>query len=209
MYCSNVVSDRLICVRICVQGAWLWTWFGGKVEHSHSVLSGKSLYFPRSPTAPLTENYRVLSWKYFHGVSLHKTLIDGLEWCGFLVDYCGVFISCLDSHSDGTHSLQRIHWWASDIMLHFFKSVLMKSNIMSWLAWELIHLQQVWVRFIPRALISWLSGVNEYSLSTDLCACHVNAQGQQTDGSSGSDLCCIQLLTPQSLCLLDKQEHLC
>ncbi len=43
-----------------------------------------------------------------------RMLIDGLEWCGLLVDYCGVFISCLDSHSDGTHSLQRIHWWASD-----------------------------------------------------------------------------------------------
>ncbi len=33
-----------------------------------------------------------------------------LEWCGLLVDYCDVFISCLDSHSDGTHSLQSIHW---------------------------------------------------------------------------------------------------
>ncbi len=42
--------------------------------------------------------------------SLHKTIIDGLEWCGLLVDYCDVFISCLDSHSDGTHSLQIIHW---------------------------------------------------------------------------------------------------
>ncbi len=38
------------------------------------------------------------------------------------VDYCDVFISCLDSHSDGTHSLQSIHWWASDVMLHFSKS---------------------------------------------------------------------------------------
>ncbi len=26
------------------------------------------------------------------------------------VDYCDVLISCLDSHSDGTHSLQRKHW---------------------------------------------------------------------------------------------------
>ncbi len=34
--------------------------------------------------------------------------------CELLVDYCNVFISCLDSHSDGTHSLQRIHWWARD-----------------------------------------------------------------------------------------------
>ncbi len=47
-------------------------------------------------------------------LSLHKTSIDGLESCGSLVDYCVVFFSCLDSHSDGTHSLQRIHWWASD-----------------------------------------------------------------------------------------------
>ncbi len=45
-----------------------------------------------------------------HTFSLHKTFIDGLELCGLLVDYCDVFISCLDSHSDGTHSLQRIHW---------------------------------------------------------------------------------------------------
>ncbi len=32
--------------------------------------------------------------------SRHKTLIDGLESCGLLEDYCDVFISCSDSHSD-------------------------------------------------------------------------------------------------------------
>ncbi len=32
--------------------------------------------------------------------------MDVLEWCGLLVDYRDVYISCLDSHSDGTHSLQ-------------------------------------------------------------------------------------------------------
>ncbi len=42
--------------------------------------------------------------------SFHKTLIDGLESCGLLVDYCDVFISSLDSHSDGIHSLQRTKW---------------------------------------------------------------------------------------------------
>ncbi len=47
------------------------------------------------------------------------------------MDYCNVFISCLDSHSDGTHSLQRINWWASDVMLHFSKSVLMKKKAAS------------------------------------------------------------------------------
>ncbi len=28
----------------------------------------------------------------------------GLESCGLLLDCCHDFISCLDSHSDGTHS---------------------------------------------------------------------------------------------------------
>ncbi len=38
------------------------------------------------------------------------------------VDYYDVFISCLNSDSDGTHSLQSIHWRASDVILNFFKS---------------------------------------------------------------------------------------
>ncbi len=42
------------------------------------------------------------------------------------VDYCDAFISSLDSHSDGTHSLQWIYWRESDIMLHF--SILMKKQ---------------------------------------------------------------------------------
>ncbi len=46
---------------------------------------------------------------YKHASFLFKPLIDGLEWCRLLVDYCDVFISCLDSHSDGTHSLHSIH----------------------------------------------------------------------------------------------------
>ncbi len=41
---------------------------------------------------------------------------------------CDVFISCLNTHSDGTHSLQKIHWWASDIMRSFSKSVLIKKQ---------------------------------------------------------------------------------
>ncbi len=43
-----------------------------------------------------------------------------MNWSG--VDYCDVFISCLDSHSDGTHSLQGTHRWDTDVKLHFSKS---------------------------------------------------------------------------------------
>ncbi len=63
---------------------------------------------------------------------LKKTWIDGLESCGLLVDCCDVFISCLYSHSDSTHSLQ-IYWWASDVMLHFFKFVQHTNSSTSWI----------------------------------------------------------------------------
>ncbi len=56
-----------------------------------------------------------------------------MVWSG--VDYLWIvtFISCLDSQSDGTHSLQSIHWWASDVKLHFSKSVPLKKQ--TWMAW--------------------------------------------------------------------------
>ncbi len=66
---------------------------------------------------------------YLFSFSLHKNLIDGLESCGLLVDYCYVLIRCLDSHSDGTHSLQRIHSRASDVILNVSKSVPMKNKL--------------------------------------------------------------------------------
>ncbi len=49
-------------------------------------------------------------------------------WTGVICITCEVFISHLNSHSDGTHSLQRIHLWASGVMLHFFKSVLIRNK---------------------------------------------------------------------------------
>ncbi len=43
-------------------------------------------------------------------------------WTGMVWIIVMFFISCLDSHSDGTHSLQSIHCWDTDAMLHFSKS---------------------------------------------------------------------------------------
>ncbi len=65
------------------------------------------------------------SWLVFlqTQLSLYTKKTDRPESCGLLVDYCYVFISCLNSYSDGTHSLQRIHWWASDVRLHLSKIV--------------------------------------------------------------------------------------
>ncbi len=65
-------------------------------------------------------------WK--HRFSLDKTLLDRLERCGLLVNYfwCLYQLPCLSFWR--THSLQMIYWWASDVILHFFKSFLMKKN---------------------------------------------------------------------------------
>ncbi len=56
-------------------------------------------------------------------------------WTGLHVEYCDVFISCLDSHSDGTHSLQMIHCWASDVVQNFSKSGLTKKQTHLHLGW--------------------------------------------------------------------------
>ncbi len=41
------------------------------------------------------------------------------------MNYCNVFISCLNSHSDGTHSLQRIR----DVQQNFSKSLHIKKTL--------------------------------------------------------------------------------
>ncbi len=59
----------------------------------------------------------VYRWNILMDLFLANTQL-WLKWCGLL----DVFISCLDSHSDGTHSLQSIHCWDTDAETHFYKS---------------------------------------------------------------------------------------
>ncbi len=76
----------------------------------------------------------------------HKTVSDGLESCEWFVDYWDVFfINCLDSHSNGTHSPQMIHWWESDAMLNFYKSVLLKKQAHLNLGWP--EGEYIWTYF--------------------------------------------------------------
>ncbi len=56
-----------------------------------------------------------------------------------------------DSHSDGTHSLQRICWRASDVILHFSKSVPIKKQTHLHLGWPEVRTFvtnfQFWVNY--------------------------------------------------------------
>ncbi len=52
-------------------------------------------------------------------------------------------ISCLDSDPDGTHSLQSIHCWVNDAMLHFSKSDEETNSSTCWMALEWEHFQLI------------------------------------------------------------------
>ncbi len=67
-----------------------------------------------------------------------------VNWCtGVVWITCDVVISCLDSHSDGTHSLQSIHCWTSDAMLHFSKSYIETNSSTSWMTRGWVNHQHI------------------------------------------------------------------
>ncbi len=89
-------------------------------------------------------------------------ITDGLESCGLLVNYCDGFISCLDSYFDGTHSLQRIHWWASDatfLQICFNKKTNSSTSCMTW-GWVNFH---CWVNY---PLIIYDANTNSITLNS-------------------------------------------
>ncbi len=52
----------------------------------------------------------------------HFTSQDVSWWTG-VVWIIIMFLSAVWTHSDGTHSLQRIYWWASDVIIYYSKFV--------------------------------------------------------------------------------------
>lgn len=62
--------------------------------------------------------YLSLDWfvYYKNRFSLQKLVIDGQVYLCIVMFLAAV----LNSHCDGTHSRQRIHLWASDVMQNFF-----------------------------------------------------------------------------------------
>ncbi len=60
-------------------------------------------------------------------------------WTGVVWITCGLLWCFYQLHSDGTHSLQRIHCWASDGMLHFSKSDEETNSTTTWKTIFLAH----------------------------------------------------------------------
>jgi len=68
-------------------------------------------------------------------------------WWWIFVDSSDVLIRCLSSCSDGTHSLQRIHWWANYIILNLSKSVAVKKQPHLHLRWTERNLSKLSANF--------------------------------------------------------------
>ncbi len=150
------IQSDLHCIQVTVFYIWSALAFPGNRTHDLGVASAMLYHLSyRKATFLIDLDYRlVFSWKQQFDVkmsswwicflqtcsfSLHNTLLDGL----LLVYYCDVIIRCLDSNSDGTHSLQSIHWWASDVMLHFSKSDEETNSSTSWMTWGWEKFQQI------------------------------------------------------------------
>ncbi len=97
---------------------WIFHWRRSYYELCNCILA-------RSNGLALNILMDFVSYEYTF--SLHKTLIDGLDL--WIIVMFFFFISCLGSYSDGTHSLQRIHWWASDVMQNFLNSAISQKYI--------------------------------------------------------------------------------
>ncbi len=75
-----------------------------------------------------------MSWWICFLQTCSFSLLKTNWWTG-LVWIIVMLLSAVCTHSDGTHSLQKIHLWASDVMLHFSKSSGETSSSMPWMAW--------------------------------------------------------------------------
>ncbi len=84
--------------------------------------------------------------------SLHKTLIDGLEWCGLLVDYCDVLsavwtlILTAPIYCRGSTG-EQVKFCSFSLTL-----INKQSHLLHWMAWGWVNYQQMFI-FIPLMII--------------------------------------------------------
>ncbi len=105
---------------------WILMW-EDNIGTDKALLWIMDLYFDQKRRFKVKMPSRWICCLQRHFTSLFTS--QDINWWT-LVDYSWIIVMFLsaDAHSDGTHSLQRIHWWARDVMLHFSKSVLMKKQ---------------------------------------------------------------------------------
>ncbi len=182
---SKQICSGFWCETTTGEGFFHWR------KHYYGFVFGQKWWFY------VKMSYWLICFLQTRSFSFHKTLIDGLERCGLLVDYCDVFISCLDSHSDGTHSLQRIHWWTSDTKFLQICSDEETNPTIAWMAWGWVFFG--WTIPLKWEHMAYISGIWS---SLTLKAVHSN-----TD--PGSDSICQSFEFTASVCTQRLMEEQC
>ncbi len=121
-FCLELFWTVFACILLVFDLCIFLSWFRQDdfITRESNVMDRRFIFFPKQHFKVKTPQWRIC---FFQTCLTRHELMD---WSG--VDYCNVFFSCLDSYSDGTHSLQKIHWGATDVMQHLSKSVLMKKQ---------------------------------------------------------------------------------
>ncbi len=70
-----------------------------------------------------------------------------VNWWTGVVWIIVMFLSAVWTHSDGTHSLQRIHWWASDTFLQICSDEETNSSL-SWVTLGWTHFQVFFIFWV-------------------------------------------------------------
>ncbi len=136
--CKQKLTFELLCLYslLCLFTEFFYV-LSCKSLLEEVILWTEDSCFSHKQRFEVKPSYWYICFLQTYDFSFLKTLTD--------MDYCDVFISCLDSHSDGTHSLQRIHCWDTDAVTHFSKSDEETNSSTSWLAWGWGCFQQIFI----------------------------------------------------------------
>ncbi len=113
LQCSSRSHQNPIC--FCAAFNYKWCLICAYFTEESNIMD---LYFSQKQQFEVKKHLKMDLFITKCIFSLHKTIINGLEWCGLIV----MFLSTVWAHSDGTHSLQRIHWWTSNVNVVSFCS---------------------------------------------------------------------------------------
>ncbi len=139
MHRSSIVYKKAI-QRSSKQICW---WICIREDNRYGLFLLETCYYGLLTTDMLKRLDGFVSHK--HSFSLHKMLIDGLEWCGLIVNYCDVFISCLDSFwrypFTAEDPLVSKLYNAQCLQIYFDEETSSSRSI--WMDWGWLHFQQI------------------------------------------------------------------
>ncbi len=129
---------KLIWTICCDRLLWARKWFEKKTDHTGLFLAYRNVCGVISHWSACTLDGHEMKDLIYLAVKMQSNK----PYCNYKWTPGKKLITTLlcfyqmNSHSGGTHSLHRIHWWVSDAMLNFFKSLWMKKQTHLNLEWS-------------------------------------------------------------------------